>query len=305
MQKDKQPIMESNQKDTQEQVEHLDIVTLAIKDIHGRYIYNRALKISKALFLVTQHLKEGEYLKKELRQKGVDLSLKTFEIVKDGTTESDIEHVISILGSIHTVSDIAVSAQVLSNQSYTILKNQFVKFADELLAFKAKTSTILESEFVLDQSYLVEGLLKDNTSFRPAYNVQMHKSENASFAKSTSINETPVTSGVNSTFVQRNTHGTSTKLDTRSSVVGVSRSSATPSGVVSSKLSVISSGKNERQVLILDTIRQKGELSIKDLTDVIKGCSEKTIQRELIALVGAGDLLKTGERRWSRYSIAN
>lgn len=61
--------------------------------------------------------------------------------------------------------------------------------------------------------------------------------------------------------------------------------------------------KNERQELIIATIRAKGELSIKDLTLVIKGCSEKTIQRELVALVEAGILNKIGERRWSRYSI--
>lgn len=62
--------------------------------------------------------------------------------------------------------------------------------------------------------------------------------------------------------------------------------------------------KNDRQVTIINTIKEKGELSIKDLTDVIKGCSEKTIQRELISLVTDGVLYKTGERRWSRYSLA-
>lgn len=62
--------------------------------------------------------------------------------------------------------------------------------------------------------------------------------------------------------------------------------------------------KNDRQVAIINTIKEKGELSIKDLTDVIQGCSEKTIQRELISLVTDGILYKTGERRWSRYSLA-
>ncbi|HEY1037690.1 MAG TPA: hypothetical protein VGE62_03870 [Candidatus Paceibacterota bacterium] len=62
--------------------------------------------------------------------------------------------------------------------------------------------------------------------------------------------------------------------------------------------------KNERQQIIVDTIRAKGELSIKDLTDVITDCSEKTIQRELISLVSTGFLHKTGERRWSKYSLA-
>ncbi len=66
-----------------------------------------------------------------------------------------------------------------------------------------------------------------------------------------------------------------------------------------------SDNKNERQKTILDTIRSRGESSIKDLVSVIKGCSEKTIQRELISLVQTGILSKTGERRWSRYSVVN
>ncbi len=62
--------------------------------------------------------------------------------------------------------------------------------------------------------------------------------------------------------------------------------------------------KTERQELIVKTIASKGELSIKDLEGVVKGCSEKTIQRELLSLVELGILQKSGERRWSRYSLA-
>ncbi len=66
-----------------------------------------------------------------------------------------------------------------------------------------------------------------------------------------------------------------------------------------------SNRKSERQEAILAVIKAKGELSIKDLTGVIKGCSEKTIQRELLVLVDQGVLNKVGERRWSRYSFAS
>jgi hypothetical protein len=36
---------------------------------------------------------------------------------------------------------------------------------------------------------------------------------------------------------------------------------------------------------------------------MIKDCSEKTIQRELIVLVSEKVVKKEGERRWSVYSI--
>jgi hypothetical protein len=61
--------------------------------------------------------------------------------------------------------------------------------------------------------------------------------------------------------------------------------------------------KSGRQESIIQAIKVKGEVSIKDLVVVVKGCSEKTIQRELISLVSSGILSKTGERRWSRYSV--
>lgn len=60
----------------------------------------------------------------------------------------------------------------------------------------------------------------------------------------------------------------------------------------------------DRRNKIVHFIKDKEKVGIADLVGVIKGCSEKTIQREVIALVVEGVLKKEGERRWSRYSIA-
>jgi hypothetical protein len=61
--------------------------------------------------------------------------------------------------------------------------------------------------------------------------------------------------------------------------------------------------KTNRQSIIINLLKKKKDLTIKDIAMVIRDCSEKTIQRELIALIDAGVLKKTGERRWSRYSL--
>lgn len=58
-----------------------------------------------------------------------------------------------------------------------------------------------------------------------------------------------------------------------------------------------------RQNIILGLLKKKKELTIKDIVVIIKDVSEKTIQRELISLISAGILSKTGERRWSKYSL--
>jgi hypothetical protein len=62
--------------------------------------------------------------------------------------------------------------------------------------------------------------------------------------------------------------------------------------------------KGQRRGEILDIIKRVGRpVSIKEITDRIKGCSEKTIQRELVTMVSDSTLKKTGERRWSMYSL--
>lgn len=59
----------------------------------------------------------------------------------------------------------------------------------------------------------------------------------------------------------------------------------------------------DRHEAILSVIRNKGRASIKDISTVIRNVSEKTVQRELLALIAAGTVLKQGERRWSTYSV--
>lgn len=61
--------------------------------------------------------------------------------------------------------------------------------------------------------------------------------------------------------------------------------------------------KDSRKNAVLEFIKGHGTVNIKDIAPNINGCSEKTIQRELISLIKEGKIKRTGERRWSRYSI--
>ena len=56
---------------------------------------------------------------------------------------------------------------------------------------------------------------------------------------------------------------------------------------------------------VLNVVRNKGRVSIKDITVILKDTSEKTVQRELLGLVKEGVLVKEGEKRWSMYRIAS
>lgn len=58
-----------------------------------------------------------------------------------------------------------------------------------------------------------------------------------------------------------------------------------------------------RRDSIKSILRTKGPSYIKDISTMIRDVSEKTIQRELQALVDSGEVTKTGKRRWTQYAL--
>lgn len=61
--------------------------------------------------------------------------------------------------------------------------------------------------------------------------------------------------------------------------------------------------KLSRRDQILALFVRGVDVSIKDITARIKGCSEKTIQRELNSLLYDNVIERIGEKRWSRYVL--
>lgn len=59
----------------------------------------------------------------------------------------------------------------------------------------------------------------------------------------------------------------------------------------------------DRRTRIMSVLKAQPGASIKDIVDTVKDCSEKTIQRELGALIKDGLVVREGERRWSKYRV--
>ena len=76
-----------------------------------------------------------------------------------------------------------------------------------------------------------------------------------------------------------------------------------PRGDMSSHAGVVYGAGPARTERIKTVLEAKGEATIKDIAEVITDCSEKTIQRDLNALIEAGEVERHGERRWSRYTV--
>ena len=113
------------------------------------------------------------------------------------------------------------------------------------------------------------------------------------------LDEAPTLSGIAKQALKRETpHG-----------LTLPRTAARPSSIprkghVKDIGAVTDSNIKDRREAILSVIRNKGRASIKDISTLIRDVSEKTIQRELLALISLGMVLKQGERRWSTYSLS-
>ncbi|MEZ4195038.1 MAG: hypothetical protein R3B53_01405 [Candidatus Paceibacterota bacterium] len=91
----------------------------------------------------------------------------------------------------------------------------------------------------------------------------------------------------------------------KSSGQSASRSNrvAIPKGDISSDAHMVYSQLVDRASRIKTVLEAKPEATIKDISEVITDVSEKTIQRELNSLIEKGQVVREGERRWSKYSV--
>jgi hypothetical protein len=277
------------------------VVSNFIKDKDGVNVYRRAEKICKAYFLLTQHIQENNSIKQKLRNLALDMSSKTLDLVVTfNKTEELARGVVTQAMALVSVSDIAVTARFISEANYSLVVHQVQIFINEVETYW-KTSSH-NNQVMPIHLFDVESLdasYKNDMSFMTRDHSETSRVDVQEIPRAGAVKTHMVKNErVHTTNISGNGDKTRRDLEYKKTV----SSSSTIKGI---KDESKTEGKSERQTLILSTISTRGESSIKDLADVIKGCSEKTIQRELISLVSSGELLKTGERRWSRYSIAH
>jgi DNA-binding transcriptional ArsR family regulator len=81
------------------------------------------------------------------------------------------------------------------------------------------------------------------------------------------------------------------------------KSVSIPTNDISSDAYFVYSQMTDRTERIKTVLEAKPKATIKDISEIITDVSEKTIQRELNSLIEKGQVIREGERRWSRYSV--
>lgn len=225
-------------------------------------LYKRTHNLSSAVFLVSNNIEDNDILKSKIKDACVNLLSLTINL-KDLSSYVEIQKVLSeIEGS---------SLELIS----------FLDIASISGSVSKMNADIIKNEFnflLRDLSNFKSSLIsKDNkvigeTIHKPELDVSNNYPAEKHFVSDKNI-------GMNETIIKdKNSSNTLAENGKRHN------------------------RKETRKSLIFDFIFKHKNSSIKDIVPNIKGCSEKTVQREIMDLIKEGKIKKEGERRWSKYS---
>ncbi len=255
----------------------------------------RSEKLVAALYLVTGLLSEREPMKRSLRESSLMLLARTNLLAHENVKDKLClyEEALMSVRAIQTELSVARLSGTLSQMNSTLLLQGFASLG---AAFAQNVKTLLlgvsEATDVLEFSSALEQVERDEkstlgVSLGVTKELGLKQAEALTTVEAALASREGVGSGGTLSPFQKNRDKTFSQT-----VVGYEKKM--PTGVFKAR-------KVSRREQILSLFVKGHDISIKDISSKIKGCSEKTIQRELNALVFDHIIERIGEKRWSRY----
>lgn len=251
------------------------------------FIRKKTEKLTSAVYMITGFLSDSEPIKWQMREIGLQI-LSDITLMEHETASESVQKEVRVIGGIEKIVslfEIASAARFISEMNLAILKDEYRSLIKNI---EAKGSGASHRRRDFDRSFF------DVSEIKKEKKDDFEKDKDDVFYK----NKTEEVSD------SATSHITSPQ---KNFVTKTTERLASVSGTTVREIKEKSGeGKTSRQVLVLAIIKDKGhgaEVSIKDIAERFTDCGEKTIQRELTSLVEKGILKKTGDRRWSRYSL--
>jgi len=272
----------------------------------GFFIYavKKTERLTRAIYLITNFFSENEPLRWKLRNENIAL-LEYFSRLTDstGSTASvdfsllkrSLEMSLASLGVAHT-------AGLISEMNFAILRNEYEGLLRALLEEGESDGNHSPLLFPKD-FFAVERKRSETESLeRYLYGATFDKERTAprptdeSAPKETREERdrrTPHDEG-RALLETYKRHSKPVKDIKDNKKTTVPRKSAAPS----------EDSRTNRRDIILQLVKNRKEITVKDAAREIQDFSEKTLQRELVSLVKGGVLERVGSRRWSKYRFA-
>lgn len=267
------------------------------KDKSELLALERVEKLVSALYLVTGLLGEKEPIRAKLREE----SLALLSLCAENTQESEkdkgriVAEVVASLERVQSLLFVAKASGTISLMNADLLIRGFLS---------------LKHFFDARESSLFEVLNVPETHIENMVSVPEMRARD--YVDGASREESKEESKVSTRGEDRRGERTLLEVSGRESVVETvlkeSEMSSAPKVWMSRTVSeaprgVFKARKVSRREQILGVFVKGRDISIKDISAKVKGCSEKTIQRELNNLVFDHLLSRIGEKRWSRYVL--
>lgn len=281
------------------------------KKDYGNLIAKKSERLVTALYLVTDLIGDTEPIKQGLRKSAVGLlssmnALAQLE-VKDKVTEfkTSLKSVTEILSLLH----VAITTGLVSDMNGSILMDGFR--ALQLVLEKKQPILTKEMLSIDNEDELNKETSLSNAITSTSYDVltpltisRMNDRAQGEETKRTNSKMSYMEKLEKFDFNLNNKKEERVgAMDTRESVANSSVNSERVNTKTTSFGSSFQMRKQSRRDQILGLFVKGVDVNIKDISMRIKGCSEKTIQRELNALVFDGVIKRIGEKRWSRYVL--
>lgn len=254
-------------------------------------IVQKVTQISKALHLVTKHVDKNDPICESLRKVSIDLLINFYDLVSVETNfDLQTQRVAILQHNLHRAISFVQLAQVsgcISPQNALIIEREILGLINQIDSFKEAISEPSENYKQVEHSVITQIF-----SSTESYNQEPQKEVTDVVLESNSpeqVNPKPVVSVVQNQNKEKTV------------VTPKTPSSEPVRSFVPSQLVERDNDGIRRQALITKLVRDKQEVTIKDITSILPHVSEKTLQRDLTSLSEKGLVRKEGERRWAKY----
>ncbi len=247
-------------------------IQLSGVDSKYEYICKKAERISSAIYLITEHIKDTDPLKSLARNKAMAIIFSASSFNYTSFTEGDLalSKIKATLWETKSIAGVAYNVGLISEANYLILSQGIRDLLMEVNNFYYGKSENHVSEDFFSVPKTVNLISKPEPLNRMA---------------------------------SLDTAEQKMKVYKRQSLMqGTARASQQGDSIKDNKIHSSSSDKKKgRRDSVINVLNKSQGIDIKGFSLAISDCSEKTIQRELTLMLNEGLIRKEGERRWSRY----
>lgn len=255
------------------------------------FIVSRTEKLASAVYMVTNLITDTEPLKRTLRERSIDF----LSYISGSRTYAVSERMAGVTKCADAISEmisllhVARAGNLISEMNYQVLQEEYAA----LQTFIENTPTVqTEAEDFVE------------TLFAHRESPELHAGTNQKDIYKGHDNHKNVLYNLTHTYTTpQQTSETATRLKKThpgSPQTARAATSASPERKTKQANEIV---KQERRSTIINLVKRHGTVTIKDVVEHISGCSEKTVQRELLGLVKDNVLTKEGEKRWSKYRL--